>query len=170
MFLVAASGLALLGACILALLSYFLFPLREVRGIPTIPFWVALLSLVKDVDQQDLFTEYIDQPLRKHGAVKLFFAAQWNVLVHRPAYIAEIFKHENIYQKSGNQKKIPHSVLASFLGDNIISSHGETWKAYQQVIKPGLQASPDLSVLLANAHKLRNILVEAQAQTPHRGI
>ena len=158
---------ALLVVVVLGIIAgYYLSPPRDIRGIPTIPFWVALLPLFKDVDQKDIFNAYIDKPLRKHGAVKIFFAAQWNVLVHRPAYLAEIFKREDIYQKSGNQKKIPHSVLASLLGDNIISSHGDTWKGYQQVVKPGLQATPDVDILLDNAHKLRGILLDAQAAAP----
>lgn len=169
MAFVVASLVLVLGLAVYAL-SYLLFPLRHVRGIPTIPFWVALLPLFKDVDQQDIFQRYIDGPLRKHGAVKLFFAAQWNVLVHRPTYMAEVFKHENVYRKSGNHEKIPHSVLAGFLGDNIISSHGETWKRYQQIIKPGVQAAPDLGVLLVNARKLCNILRKSQSDIPNGGI
>ncbi|KAG6041255.1 hypothetical protein E4U41_005296 [Claviceps citrina] len=159
----------LVGAVALAL-RCLLLPLREIRGIPTIPFWVALLPLVTNVDQQETFDRYIKQPLRRHGAVKLFFAARWNLLVHRPSYLAEIFKHEDTYQKSGNQKKIPHSVLAALTGDNIISSHGESWRHYQRVIKPGLQASSGLDILLDNAQSLRKMLMEAQSQCRPGGI
>lgn len=169
MCLVAASCLVLVGV-VGFVLGNLLFPLRNVGGIPTIPFWVALLPLVKDVDQQHIFNRYIKEPLIRHGAVKVFFAARWNVLVHRPSYVAEIFKQEDLFQKSGNQKKIPHSVLAALLGDNIISSHGETWRRYRRVIKPGLQANPDLDILLGNAHSLRNILIESQAQCRNGGI
>jgi cytochrome P450 len=151
-------------------IRYLLSPLSQVRGIPTVPFWVALLPLVKDVDQQDLFKRYIAAPLRRHGAVKIFFAAQWNVLVHKPEYMAQVFRQEDVYQKSGNYKKIPHSVLASFLGDNIISSRGETWRTYQQIIRPGLQTHPDLECLLRNARMLRNLLVEAQTLAMKKGV
>lgn len=122
------------------LFSYFSSPRKGVGGIPTIPFWVALMPLVKDVDQQDVFTKYIEKPLRKHGAASVIFAGQWNVLIHKPAYLAEVFRREDIYQKSGNYSKIPRGVLAALLGDNIISSHGELWKKYKRVMKPGLQA------------------------------
>ncbi|KAH0592486.1 hypothetical protein MHUMG1_09757 [Metarhizium humberi] len=121
------------------------------------------MPLVKDVDQQDVFTKYIEKPLHKHGAASVFFAGQWNVLIHKPAYLAEVFRREDIYQKSGNYSKIPHSVLAALLGDNIISSRGEPWKKYKRVIKPGLQARPNLDVLLRNARQLSTILVESQA-------
>ncbi|KID94195.1 Cytochrome P450 family protein, partial [Metarhizium majus ARSEF 297] len=127
------------------------------------PFWVALMPLVKDVDQQDVFTKYIEKPLRRHGAASIFFAGQWNVLIHKPAYLAEVFRREDIYQKSGNYSKIPHSVLAALLGDNMISSRGETWNKYKRVIKPGLQASPNLDVLLRNTRQLSTILVELRA-------
>ncbi|QLI74154.1 Cytochrome P450-DIT2 [Metarhizium brunneum] len=146
-----------------ALLSCFSSPRKGVGGIPTIPFWVALMPLVKDVDQQDIFATYIEKPLRKHGAASIFFAGQWNVLIHKPAYLAEVFRREDIHQKSGNYSKIPHSVLAALLGDNIIWSRGETWKKYTRVIKPGLQASPNPDVLLRNARQLSTILVESQA-------
>ena len=114
------ASLLLGGAILLAILtvsgvlfSYFSSPRKGVGGIPTIPFWVALTPLVKDVDQQDIFTKYIENPLRKHGAASIFFAGQWNVLIHKPAYPAEVFRREDIYQKSGNYSKIPHSVLGS---------------------------------------------------------
>lgn len=127
------------------------------------------MPLVKDVDRQDVFTKYIEKPLRKHGAASIFFAGQWNVLIHKPAYLAEVFRREDIYQKSGNYSKIPHRVLAALLGDNIISSRGESWKKYKRVIKPGLQARPNLDVLLQNARQLSTILVESQA-VPTDGI
>src|SRR5689334_6289783 len=90
----------------------FLLPPKYPNNIPAVPFWVALLPFFGDVDQSDIFRRYIDRPLRTHGAVKLFFGAQWNILVHKPSYLAEMFKDEDVYQKSGNQKKIPHGVLA----------------------------------------------------------
>ncbi|KAG5997319.1 hypothetical protein E4U43_002670 [Claviceps pusilla] len=162
--------LVLLVTTVALSLRRLLLPLQDIRRVPTIPFWVALLPLVKDVDQQDTFNRYIKEPITKHGVAKIFFAARWNLLVHRPSYVADLFKHEDVYQKSGNQKKIPHSVLAALTGDNIISSHGESWKRYQRVIKPGLQASTDVDILLGNAHTLRNILSDAQAQCRHGGV
>ncbi|KXX73706.1 Cytochrome P450-DIT2 [Madurella mycetomatis] len=138
-----------------------LVPPKYPKGIPAVPFWVTLIPFFKDVDQSETFKTYIEEPLRTHGAVKLFFGAQWNVLVHRPRYLAELFKHEDIYQKSGNQKKIPNSVLAAFLGDNIISSHGSTWKQYRQVIKPGLQRTFEIELLARNAVKLCNLIGNA---------
>ncbi len=150
----------------LVLVSYvFLLPPRHPRGIPAVPFWVTLIPFFRDVDQSETFKKYIEEPIRTHGAVKLFFAARWNVLVHRPRYLAEIFKHEEVYQKSGNQKKIAHSVLADFLGDNIISSHGQTWKRYREVIKPGLQRPFEIEKLVRNAEKLCDLISNACLHT-----
>ena len=157
--------LSLGAAFLLALASYmFLLPPKHPQGIPAVPFWVTLIPFFKDVDQSEIFGKYIEEPIRIHGAVKLFFAARWNVLVHRPRYLAEIFKHGGVYEKSGNHKKIAHSVLAEFLGDNIISSHGSMWKRYRDVIKPGLQRAFDTEQLARNAEKLCNLIESARAE------
>ncbi|KAK3291771.1 cytochrome P450 [Chaetomium fimeti] len=148
----------------------FLLPPQYPHNVPAVPFWVALIPFFKDVDQSDIFRKYIEGPLHRHGAVKLFFGAQWNILVHRPSYLLEIFKHEDVYQKSGNQKKIPHSVLADFLGDNIISSRGEAWKCYQSVIKPGLQRPFEVDTLANNASLLCGLIETAQKRAGKGGI
>ncbi|KAK4196410.1 putative cytochrome P450 [Triangularia verruculosa] len=163
MLMVTAELLLLAAVAVFLVYYLFLLPPKYPDNIPTIPFWVALIPFFKDVDQSDIFRQYIDKPLRTHGAVKFFFAAQWNILVHRPSYIAEIFKDEDLYEKSGNQRKIPHSVLAQFLGDNIISSHGHVWKNYQSVIRPGLQRNNfEVDRLASNADKLCMLLGDAQ--------
>ncbi|KAK3296576.1 Pyoverdine/dityrosine biosynthesis protein-domain-containing protein [Chaetomium fimeti] len=162
---------AILAALFIALVYFvFLLPPKYPTNIPAVPFWVALLPFFKDVDQSDIFRKYIEQPLKTHGAVKLFFGAQWNILVHKPSYVAEIFKDEDLYQKSGNQKKIPHSVLAEFLGDNIISSHGEVWKNYQSVVKPGLQRNFEAEKIAYNADRLCEFLKEAQFRAGDGGV
>ncbi|RYP51666.1 hypothetical protein DL768_003064 [Monosporascus sp. mg162] len=167
-------GIFLLGAVLAsALASYvFLLPPKHPEGIPAVPFWVTLIPFFKDVDQSETFKKYIEEPIRTHGAVKLYFGARWNLLVHRPRYLAEMFKHEDVYQKSGNQKKIAHSVLAAFLGDNIISSHGAAWKQYREVIKPGLQRTFETDTLARNAEKLCDLIdnVSRRAGGGPRGI
>lgn len=142
----------------------FLLPPKYPQGIPAVPLWVSLIHFFKDIDQSEIYDKYIKEPIRTHGAVKLFFAARWNVVVHRPRYLSEIFKHGGIYEKSGNQKKIPHSVLAELLGDNIISSHGSTWKQYRDIIKPGLQRIVDIDKLAQNAEKLCDLIDIARVE------
>ena len=158
--------LLLLGTAFLLVSVFYLFllPPKYPQGIPAVPLWVSMIHFFKDADQCEIYDKYIKEPSRTHGAVKLFFAARWNVVVHRPRYLSEIFKHGGIYEKSGNQKKIPHSVLAEFLGDNIISSHGSTWKRYRDIIKPGLQRTVDIDKLAQNAEKLCDLIDMARIE------
>lgn len=95
---------------------FFLIPPRHPLNVPSVPFWVVLLPFFWDVDQETTYRQYIEKPLIKHGAVKIFFGGQWCLLVQRPSFMMEVLRNEEVYQKSGNQKKIPHSVLAEFLG------------------------------------------------------
>lgn len=153
-------------------LSYaFLSPPKDFPAhIPTIPFYYSLLPLVKDVDQAELYRKYLEAPLQQYGAVKIFFGARWNILIQRPQYISEVFKYEDIYAKSGNQKKIPYSVLAEYTGDNIISSHGENWKLYRSVIKPGLQREFEVEPILRNVQTLIRMLFEEQARSSTQSV
>jgi xanthocillin biosynthesis cytochrome P450 monooxygenase len=59
--------------------------------------------------------------------------------VTRPDLLTDMFRNEDLYAKAGSQKKIPWSVIASLVGDNIINSHGDTWKLYTGIMKPGMQ-------------------------------
>jgi unspecific monooxygenase len=114
--------LAMGGASALTLAYWWLLrPPHHPRNIPAVPFWVVLLPFIYDVDQEETYRNYIEGPLHKFGAVKIFFGGQWNLLVQRPSLLSEVFKDEETYQKSGNQKKIPHTVLAEFLGSHTFS-------------------------------------------------
>ena len=132
------------------------------KDIPTIPFFVTLMALFKDVDQAEIYRKHLERPLSTHGAVKIFFGARWNILITRPYMVAEMFKDEDVFAKSGNQKKIPYSVLAEYTGDNIISSHGPNWARYQSVIRPGLQRNFDVEPIRKNATRLIQLLLEEQ--------
>jgi unspecific monooxygenase len=150
---------SLLLSAVLLIYILFLRPPVEPRGIPSIPFYITLLALFRDVDQEDIFKRHIRDPLLKHGAVKIFFASQWNILVQRPEFLAQMFKEEDDFQKSGNHKKIPGSVLASYLGENIISSHGEIWRLFRGIMQPGLQEGWSTEVLFENADRLSENIV-----------
>lgn len=157
--------------CIISFFIYLFTPPRNFpENIPTIPFYYGLLPLFKDVDQSELYRQYLKEPLAKYGAVKLFFGGRWNILVTKPAYIAEIFKHEDTYAKSGNNVKIPHSVLAAYTGENIISAHGEKWKLYQSVIKPALQADQDSPKIWHNSRVLRDMFLGDSKKNSGNGI
>lgn len=160
---------------VFAVVSFFirLFtpPSNFPKNIPTIPFYYALLPLFKDVDQAELYRQYMQEPLEKYGAVKLFNGGRWNILVRKPAYIAEVFKYEeHTYAKAGNQVKIPHALIAEYTGENIISAHGEKWKLYQGVLKPALQADQNPSKLWENSRLLRNMFLSNSKQANGAGI
>lgn len=152
----------LLLVLLVILVPYFLLlaPPRYPLNIPAIPFYVTLLPFVQDVDQEETYRKYLEKPLREHGAVKLFFGARWNILVARPAMLAHVFRDEDLFRKSGNHEKIPGSVFADFLGENIISAHGAHWRLFRSVIKPGLTRNFDAErrVMETNAGKLAALI------------
>jgi cytochrome P450 len=161
-------------AIIFGVVTFFVYlftpPRNFPKNIPTIPFYYGLLPLFKDVDQAELYRQYLKDPLAQYGAVKLFFGGQWNILVTKPAYIAEVLKQEDTYAKSGNQVKIPHSVLAEYTGENIISAHGEKWRLYQRVIKPALQADQDSDKIWKNSQILRDMFLSESKNSRGNGI
>ncbi|KAH7551557.1 hypothetical protein BM1_09873 [Bipolaris maydis] len=161
-------------ATVFGVFTFFVYlftpPRNFPKDIPTIPFYYGLLPLFKDVDQSELYREYLKEPLARYGAVKLFFGGQWNILVTKPSYVAEVFKQEDTYAKSGNQVKIPHSVLAEYTGENIISAHGEKWKLYQRVIKPALQADQDAENMWKNSRILKDMFLSESKNTRGNGV
>lgn len=140
------------------------------RDIPIIPFYVTFLTLFKKISQDEIYNIYIRQKLERHGAVALYFASRWNIIVQRPEYLQEIFKDLTTYEKSGNQKKVPYSVLADYTGDNIISAHGETWRKYRKVLQPGLQKNFEEKPLLENSRKLIQLFLGEQEKCSNSGI
>ncbi|BDD56891.1 hypothetical protein MAP00_002306 [Monascus purpureus] len=157
------------GVALVVISCWIFCPPYHPRNIPAVPLWVTLLPFIYDVDQECMYKKYIQKPLLEHGAVKIFFGGQWNVLVQRSTYLAEVFRNEETYQKSGNQKKIPHSILAEYLGDNIISSRGDDWRVYREVIKPALQARFDGESIAKNARQLCALLRQSQVENGQRG-
>lgn len=130
------------------LLAYVIFkvaipPWNFPKNIPTIPFYVIFLPSILCIDQVDLYNMFLREPLEKYGAVKIFFGSRWNIIVTRPQLLAQVFKDENTFAKSGNQKKIPHSVIAAYTGDNVISAHGKIWRTYRSIVTKGLQHFDD---------------------------
>ena len=131
-------GFVVLGAALL-LWSLIRIPSDMPKNIPSVPIYVSLLGLWSDMGQDEIYERWLRRPLEKYGAVKIFFAGRWNVLVTRPEFLTHMFRNEDVYAKAGSQKKIPWSVIATLVGDNIINSHGDDWKLYTSVMKPGIQ-------------------------------
>ncbi|KAI4098416.1 MAG: hypothetical protein L6R37_006498 [Teloschistes peruensis] len=165
--------MALLTAVIVALWGFGLaiwwkvhVPFNFPCNVPKIPIYVSLLGLWSDMGQDEIYDRWLRKPLEQHGAVRFWFAGRWSILVTRPQYLTDLFRNENIYAKAGNQKKIPWSVLATLLGDNIISSHGGTWRLYTSIMKPGMtKRNFDCRPLINTSRKLVELLLQAQSRT-----
>jgi cytochrome P450 len=142
--------------------SWVLPPSHFPKNIPTIPFYYTLIPLFKDVDQEHLWHKYLKKPLTEYGAVKIYFGGAWNVLITRPEYINQVLKNDEIFQKAGNHVKNPHSILALYTGENIISSVNDMWRGFASIVKPGLQADVDTSIIVNNAENLIDILLKEQ--------
>jgi xanthocillin biosynthesis cytochrome P450 monooxygenase len=154
-----------LGCLFIGLLLWYYFhvPGDLPRQLPLIPIYVSLIGLWNSMGQDEIYERWLRKPLESHGAVIIWFAGRWNILVTRPQYLTEIFRNENLYAKAGSQVKIPWSVIASLVGDNIINTHGETWKLYTHFMKPGMQKRDfDTSPMVRKSQKLVDIFVEKQ--------
>ncbi|KAI4095896.1 MAG: hypothetical protein LQ339_007134 [Xanthoria mediterranea] len=157
-----------LGICCLGLLLWWKIhvPSNLPRNLPKIPVYVSLLGLWSDLGQDEIYDRWLRKPLEQHGAVRFWFAGRWSILVIKPPYLTDLFRNEHIYVKAGNQKKIPWSVMASLLGDNIISSHGDTWRLYASIMKPGMtKHNFDCRPLVNKSRKLVELLLQAQSRT-----
>lgn len=164
-FVKVAAGLLLLlflGSCY-KFVTAVVFPPKDFpRNIPTIPFYYTLIPLFRTVDQEQLYHTYLEKPLTDKGAVNIYFGGRWNVLITRPAYVAQVLKHDEVFRKAGNQVKSPRSVLALYTGENIISAAGDTWKHFTSVMKPGLQGDVETSIIIKNMDILVRILLQEQ--------
>ena len=134
------------------------------KSIPAVPIYISLIGLWSDMGQDEIYDRWLRQPLEKYGAIKIWFAGRWNLLITRPEYLSDMLKHEDIFAKAGSQKKIPWSVMASLVGDNIINSHGENWKLYTSIMKPGLQKTNfDSRPILDKSRKFVDLLLKMQS-------
>ncbi|KAI4123482.1 MAG: hypothetical protein LQ338_004258 [Usnochroma carphineum] len=143
--------------------NYIRIPNNYPKNIPSVPIYISLLGLWSNMGQDEIYNRWLRQPLERYGAVKIWFAGRWNVLMTRPEYLTDMLKREDVFAKAGSQKKIPWSVLASLVGDNIINSHGDDWKLYTSVMKPGLQKTDfDTSAMLEKSRRFVDILLAQQ--------
>lgn len=151
----------------IALLSYFVVivigivfpPINFPTNLPTIPFYVSFIGSYTDMDQREIYERFLREPLEQYGAAKIYFASRWNIVVSKPELLVEVFKKESIYAKSGNQKKIPKSVLAQYTGDNIISAHGQDWKLYRSIVASSIQF-PEIGPVMENSKKMVALLTQ----------
>lgn len=134
-------------------------PVNFPKNIPTIPFYVTMLSLFTNLDQQDIYDRFLKEKLEKYGAVKIYFGSRWNILVSKPNLLVQIFQNENKFAKSGNHIKIPYAILSDYTGDNLISSHGSNWRLYREVLTNAIQF-PNLEPVVENSQRFIDLLLE----------
>lgn len=150
------------------LVAIFLFVVKKIRdvvlppsnfprNIPTVPFYAIFVAKYKGWDQERLFNEYYREKVEQYGAVKMYHASMWNILVTKPEYLCQIMKQEHIFEKCGNQIKIPWSIFSQYTGDNLISASMENWKKYRKVMTDSI-LFPDLEPLANNTKKLAHRL------------
>jgi unspecific monooxygenase len=152
-------------------LAYYLHVPWDLPPLPKIPFYVSILGLWSSMGQDEIYERWLRKPLESHGAVLIWFAGRWSILVTRPDLLTDMFRNEDVYAKAGSQKKIPWSVIATLVGDNIINAHGETWKLYTGIMKPGLQKkSFDATPILRKSGRFVDEILAEQAASPGTGI
>ncbi|KAF4208142.1 hypothetical protein CNMCM8927_001161 [Aspergillus lentulus] len=153
-------------------LAWYLHVPWDLPSLPRIPFYVSILGLWSSMGQDEIYERWLRKPLEAHGAVLIWFAGRWSILVTRPDLLTDMFRNEDLYAKAGSQKKIPWSVIATLVGDNIINSHGDTWKLYTGIMKPGLQKKNfDTAPLLIKSRRfVDEILAEQDAAGRGTGI
>ncbi|KAI2713300.1 hypothetical protein CBS147354_7740 [Penicillium roqueforti] len=156
----------------LLFLTWYLRVSRTLPNLPRIPIYVSILGLWSSMGQDEIYERWFRAPLEKHGAVLVWFAGRWSVLVSRPDWLTDMFRNEHIYAKAGSQIKIPHAVIATLVGDNIINAHGENWKVYTGIMKAGLQKKVfETTSLLKQSRKLVDVLIDLQKEVgANRGI
>jgi len=159
--------LAMLSLAALLVLSalvwwYVHVPCDMPRHLPRIPIYVSLVGLWSNMGQDETYARWLKEPLEKHGAVIIWFAGRWSVLVTRPQYLTDMFRNEDLYAKAGSQIKIPWSVIASLVGDNVINTH-DNWKLFTSIMKPGMQKKDfNTGPIMAKSKKFVDVLLEAQ--------
>lgn len=140
------------------------------KNIPAVPIYLSLMGLWSDMGQDEIYDRWLRVPLEKHGAIKIWFAGRWNILMTRPEFLRDMLRREDVFAKAGSQKKIPWGLIAALVGDNIINSHGDDWKLYTSVMKPGLQKTNfNTERLLENTRRFIDLLSKEQTAIKGQG-
>ncbi|GFF39928.1 cytochrome P450-DIT2 [Aspergillus udagawae] len=162
--------LASIPLTLIVYLAWYLHVPWDLPPLPRIPFYVSILGLWSSMGQDEIYERWLRKPLEAHGAVIIWFAGRWSILVTRPDLLTDMFRNEDLYAKAGSQKKIPWSVIATLVGDNIINSHGDTWKLYTGIMKPGLQKKNfDTAPLLLKSRRFVDEILAEQGAAPGCG-
>ncbi|KAA8651961.1 cytochrome P450 monooxygenase xanG [Aspergillus tanneri] len=131
-------------------------------AIPTVPFWITLYDMCRGVGRTEFYETRLRPRLDEHGAVWMWNAGRWVVLVTKPEYLAHVFRHEKTVSKAGFVRKVPWGVLARLFGENIIDSHGATWHRFAAIMRPGIQKPRDIRSLCDRSARLASLLLQTQ--------
>lgn len=147
---------------ILAILWWYLHvPWHIPRTLPQIPLYVSFLELWYNLGHSEVYDRWIREPMEKHGAVVTWISGQWHIVLGRPDLLIEVFKNYEMYEKGGNQVRIPKTVLGKFVGDNMINSAMPTWELYSSIMRAGIQKPFEPEFFQQKAKKLARKLIEA---------
>lgn len=134
------------------------------RDIPRIPLYVIFLAMWWDLSNFEVYNRWIREPMEKHGAVILWFADRWNVIMAQPDLVVDLLRNSAIYIKAGNQVRAPYGALGTFVGDNIVNSEGANHRLYKAVMQSGIQRRFDAAPFVEKSRILADRLIASQRQ------
>ncbi|PVH88082.1 putative sporulation-specific N-formyltyrosine oxidase Dit2 [Cadophora sp. DSE1049] len=162
--------LAISGGFIIAALHAHAAFARRNDGIPTIPLYTNIISLLRGETRNDFYERNLKSHLQGSGVVRTWLAGHWSLLITQPELLVEIFKNEQIYSKAGFNIKTPGTVFGHLFGANIGDSHGHEWKLFRTYMKPGLQDKPaDYQALCDISNRFIDVLLSEHNALTHGG-
>jgi xanthocillin biosynthesis cytochrome P450 monooxygenase len=143
-----------------------LFPaiIWDKRGaIPKVSFWITLYDVCRGIGRTEFYDKRLRRLLETHGAVYVWNAGHWTILVAKPEYLTCMFRNESVVAKAGFYRKIPYGMLAAYFGENIIDSHGALWKGFISIVKPGIQRPYSIEYIRLVSARLISAFLRAQS-------
>lgn len=134
------------------------FPHDRPRQIPTIPFWTSFFDYCRGYGRLAFYEHRLRPLMEKHGAVNVWIAGHWSILVTKPEYLAEMFRKESIIAKAGFRTKVPWGVFARYFGESVITSHGETWEVMHKIVQPSTNRPIDVQAIRTRAQQMIAII------------
>ena len=161
------------GAIIVAFIySAFRVPSGLPKSVPTVPIYVNLIPAWASLGGDEIYDRWLRQPLEEHGVIKMWYRGYWSILTTRPDLLSFLFRNEeHLIAKCGNFTKLPWSVIAALVGDNVLGAHGEPWKLMSSIMKPGVQkAFQESRPFLENSRRFVNLLLQTLAEGHPDGV
>ncbi|KAH9205261.1 cytochrome P450 [Leptodontidium sp. 2 PMI_412] len=162
--------LAIITGVIVAALHAHAAHARRNDGIPTIPLYTNLISILRGETRNDFYERNLKCHLHGSGVVRTWLAGHWSLVITDPDLLVEVFKNEQIYSKAGFIVKAPRTMFGQLFGINIGDSHGDEWKLFRTYMKPGLQDRPaDYQALSDISNRFIDVLLSEQRALPRGG-